>query len=294
MKQSKKYFRASSFFSPDFAFNIVKYSHSNCDFNERVRCRREFWKIIYVESGFGWKVVNDKKYQFKPGGIFLIHPDDSTTFIIESDKIEIYNILFMPQLLEPAINDLNDDFDFFTILHRNFHQEVEEERREMLYVLDSGRDIHLQIKALKKEFNAKQANFRNSIKLKLLDLLIQISRLSSKKIKRRRAAGVVLYIGHIINKHYAEDFDLGVLASRIGFDKSVLCRMFKAGNCTTITHALREKRLEVASRMLISTGKDISEICYECGFNDLSYFYKAFKVKTGLNPGDYRKKFGLY
>ncbi|MFA6715243.1 MAG: AraC family transcriptional regulator [Victivallales bacterium] len=293
MKISRKYFRAAQFFRPEFTFNIIRQVHYHGDYNDSIRCKREFWKIIYVESGSGWKIINDKKYILKPGCLFLIHPNDCTTFIIESEKIEIFNILFMPQLLEAEINKLSDDFDFFTILHPNFHQEIEETRREMLYILEA-RNIHSQIKNLEKEFNDKLPNFRNSIRFKLLDLLIQISRLSSKKVRKKTSFWVVSYIKHVIEKHYAEDFDLGVLAGKIGLNKSTLCRMFKTESRMTITEALRQRRLAAAKQMLTIGGKTITETCYDCGFNDLSYFYRVFKLETGLNPGGYQKKFGLY
>jgi AraC-like DNA-binding protein len=258
-----------------------------------VRCQREFWKIIYVESGSGLKVINSRKYPFKAGSIFLIHPEDNTTFIIDSEYIEIYNILFMPELIASAIGSLSDDFNFFSILHRSFHKEIPLEQRECLYVLESNTEIHRMVKNIEKESKAQLSNYRNAIIFKLLDLLIAVSRLGSKKLKKQRKSTVVHYVNHVIDTHYREDFDLEFLAEKVDLNKSYLCRLYRSTTGKTISHAIRDRRLAVAKAQLTNTRKTISEICYDCGFNDLSYFYRSFTANTGFNPGRYRKKFGL-
>jgi len=42
---------------------------------------------------------------------------------------------------------------------------------------------------------------------------------------------------------------------------------------------------------LVQTDKPISEISFDCGFGDVSHFYKTFKQKMHLSPLNYRKKF---
>jgi AraC-like DNA-binding protein len=43
--------------------------------------------------------------------------------------------------------------------------------------------------------------------------------------------------------------------------------------------------------MLVDTAKNISEICYECGFNNLSNFNRTFKAKRHYTPRDFRAMF---
>jgi AraC-like DNA-binding protein len=294
MKSQKKYFRSLLFFKPDFPFSIIRNKHAPNDYDDSVRCNREFWKIIYINEGHGWKVINSKKYPLKAGSIFLIHPDDTTTFNVESDYIDIYNIIFMPEFIDSIIKDLSDDFNFFSIFHNNFYQEIAPEEREWLYVLQTDKAISLIVKDIEREYENQAPNYRNAIKFRLLDLLIHISRLSIKKVKLHRKSSLIHFINHIIERHYAEEFDFDYLAAEMGLTKSHICRVYRLSTDTTISQVLREKRISVAKDRLLKTNKTISEICYECGFNDLSYFYRTFKKSTGLNPGHYRKQLGLY
>jgi AraC-like DNA-binding protein len=43
--------------------------------------------------------------------------------------------------------------------------------------------------------------------------------------------------------------------------------------------------------MLVDSSKNISEICYECGFNNLSNFNRTFKMKRNYTPRDFRAMF---
>ncbi|MBR3500042.1 MAG: helix-turn-helix domain-containing protein, partial [Bacteroidales bacterium] len=52
-----------------------------------------------------------------------------------------------------------------------------------------------------------------------------------------------------------------------------------------------ETRLGAASRALVDTSQTISEICYNCGFNNLSNFNRTFKSKRGVTPRDFRMNY---
>jgi len=43
--------------------------------------------------------------------------------------------------------------------------------------------------------------------------------------------------------------------------------------------------------MIIETEHTISEISYECGFNNISNFNRVFRERIGTTPSDYRRKF---
>jgi AraC-like DNA-binding protein len=282
------FFPARKFFFSEFPFSIRRMRHTPDDYDESVRCRREFWKIIYVISGHGKKIINERSYPLEPGSLFVIHPDDATTFRIESEAIEIYNIVFMPELISAGLNELKNDFDFFSIFGRDFHS-PDPSYRELLYVLDSRRETGNLINKLEKEYRLEAPNYRNMIKLYLQALLINISRLSAGKIARKRKDGAVQYIEHLINEHFREDLTLELLAEKVGMSGNHLCRIFKEHYHCTITERLLERRLTCAAAMLRNDALTVTEICFECGFNNLSYFYRAFNNKFGMPPRKFRK-----
>ncbi|MCG8579779.1 MAG: helix-turn-helix transcriptional regulator, partial [Bacteroidales bacterium] len=54
---------------------------------------------------------------------------------------------------------------------------------------------------------------------------------------------------------------------------------------------VNEIRLGYATRWLIESNKSISEICFECGFNNISNFNRAFKKRQGCTPSEFRVNF---
>ena len=56
---------------------------------------------------------------------------------------------------------------------------------------------------------------------------------------------------------------------------------------TTPIEYLNYYRIEIACEQLIITNKNITDIAYDCGFNDVSYFTKVFKKYKDTVPSKY-------
>jgi AraC-like DNA-binding protein len=56
-------------------------------------------------------------------------------------------------------------------------------------------------------------------------------------------------------------------------------------------NSLLEIRLGHATRMLIETTQSVSEIAYDCGFNNISNFNRLFKKKKGCTPSVFRENY---
>lgn len=58
----------------------------------------------------------------------------------------------------------------------------------------------------------------------------------------------------------------------------------------TVTDFVNELRLNYAANLIKQSNLTMTDICYESGFLNLSWFYKLFKNKYGKSPADYRKE----
>ena len=93
-----------------------------------------------------------------------------------------------------------------------------------------------------------------------------------------------------IEQHYAEDISLAVLTRQAVCSESVLLRDFRKVTGMPPMRYVLSLRLEKAAALLLSTEMKSAEIAVQCGFNDISYFTRAFRSKTGLAPQAYRKQ----
>ena len=91
--------------------------------------------------------------------------------------------------------------------------------------------------------------------------------------------------------HYAEDLRLEDLAALAGMAPSAFSRFFKQHTTRTLSDYIIDIRLGAAARMLVDTTSSIGEICYACGFNNLSNFNRMFKARRGYTPRDFRALF---
>jgi AraC-like DNA-binding protein len=87
------------------------------------------------------------------------------------------------------------------------------------------------------------------------------------------------------------DFSLDTVASIANLSKPAFCRYFKKRVNKTFMQFLNEIRVGQACRRLVNENCSVAEICYTCGFNNISYFIRQFKKITGFTPLSYRKKF---
>jgi AraC-like DNA-binding protein len=84
---------------------------------------------------------------------------------------------------------------------------------------------------------------------------------------------------------------LGDISARAGMGISTFCRVFKKRIGMSFVDYLHSIRINNAKKLLIQTHLYIDDICYECGFNNVSFFDRKFKEIAGMTPREYRKAF---
>ncbi|MBO5107584.1 MAG: helix-turn-helix domain-containing protein [Bacteroidales bacterium] len=110
---------------------------------------------------------------------------------------------------------------------------------------------------------------------------------TARSNESRRVEKVKQYI----NDHYAKPLKLADLAGLVGMSPVSFSRFFRQRTGRTLSDYIVDIRLGYAARMLVDSSKNISEICYESGFNNLSNFNRTFKSKRNYTPRDFRAMF---
>lgn len=104
-------------------------------------------------------------------------------------------------------------------------------------------------------------------------------------------SGRIQKVKQYVVDHYPEPLKLSDLAELVGMSPVAFSRFFHRRTGRTLSEYIVDIRLGHAARMLVDTAKNISEICYECGFNNLSNFNRTFKAKRHYTPRDFRAMF---
>ncbi len=87
-----------------------------------------------------------------------------------------------------------------------------------------------------------------------------------------------------------EDYDAPRVASSMAMSLSKLNRLFRRMYDTSLHAYVQEMRLEYAAALLIREDLSISETAVRSGYNNMSYFSKAFRERFGMSPKEYRER----
>lgn len=93
----------------------------------------------------------------------------------------------------------------------------------------------------------------------------------------------------IHNAMASENFGSAQLARELHLSESQLYRKLKALSGKSVALFIRFVRLQKAREEILTTNKQISEIAYDVGFSDPSWFSRAFREEFGYTPSDLRK-----
>ena len=91
----------------------------------------------------------------------------------------------------------------------------------------------------------------------------------------------------MIEEEYSTKLTLDEMAEACGMSPNYLSCKFKEITGQTPFEYLLAYRIDCACEMLLNDSENVTEVCYKCGFNDLSYFITVFKKIMGTSPKKY-------
>lgn len=91
-----------------------------------------------------------------------------------------------------------------------------------------------------------------------------------------------------VNANFKSHISLDEIADKVSMTVPAFCRYFKKVTGKTFTKLVNEYRVVHATKLLLESNMSITDICFECGFNNFSHFNKLFKEFTGKSASKYR------
>ena len=101
-------------------------------------------------------------------------------------------------------------------------------------------------------------------------------------------AGTINHVLTHIDRHLDHDLREAELAALCGRSPSAFSRLFRQRTGMNFVRYVNRLRLERACQLLMSSGRTVTDICFEVGFNNVSNFNRQFLAYKGVSPSQFR------
>lgn len=125
--------------------------------------------------------------------------------------------------------------------------------------------------------------------LQLIGILMEAGLMHQSPRSESQKITAIKTVLSYITEHYQEKLYVPDLASQVNMNEQYFCRFFKRSIGKTPIDYINDYRLNKVIRLLETGDAPVTEICLECGFNNMGNFQRLFKRKTGTTPLQYRK-----
>ena len=243
-------------------------------------------ELIFVKDGQGIVTVQSTRYEVACGDIVIIPMQ--TVHAIERKNnysMHYYNILFSLSVLDGA-DDICRKKYFDPMYHGEIHP--------MIYV-PNGCELNKLLSPLMTTLiEIRHNEYGNELLIKsalfaaihhIIAFSLPQSAKSVDTSNYDKLKKLLLYV----RQHYSERITVNTAAGICAYSCSHFMKIFKSMTGQSFTEYLIDFRLNIAASALSLTNSRIIDIALDCGFENLSYFSRAFCGKYGVTPSEYRK-----
>lgn len=256
--------------------------------NERIHSHTNF-EINLITHGSGRRIVGDNISGFEKGDLVLLGRDlphcwevldheknhESTCIvthftenILRSDFFNMPELESMYNLLASANRGIRFKINDISKVKETLSKMVNLEGLE--YYIHLLQIINLLLKVEDREYLSNPVNPNAPFSINL------------EKVNK---------VYEYVFQNIQEGIKLEEASAVLNMAPSSFCRYFKKKTDITFMEYVKSVRIGIAAKLLAETDKQITKICYECGYNNLANFNHYFKKSMGKTPTDYRKSF---
>jgi len=262
---------------------FIVLNHLSAKFDYPVHYHTDF-EINLVIDTYGKRVVGDSIEDFSTLDLVMIGPNIPHAWFGEvEENNHVVTIQFSDKLLN------------FPILEKRLFSNVKnllvESQRGLVFSERTQQIISEKILKLTKMQGFQTVLEFLSIlnELAVSDRRILVSnQFDSQLVVRTSKSRRIAMVCDYIERNYAKIINLSDVASLVNMSESAFSHFFKKRTNTSFKDYLTNVRISHACQLLTKTTYSVAEVCFACGFNNISNFIRIFKKKKGSTPSDYR------
>lgn len=237
--------------------------------------RHRFLKVVYVLAGSGGLRIEDREYAYEAGDLLVVPAGNRNR--LEDDPeapASVYVLCLSRRLL--AFDSAIESRLKPGRLPRSvaLAKRAEQRLRRLLFQQARGGE------------NAPIEMVAEA--LGLMSMLLESA--STESVSEASARDEVQRYVHGLNSRFFEATTLDAAAEQLGLSRRRFTQLFREVAGETWLDAVRRRAVEHAAWLLAESDASIASVAFECGFQDLSTFYRRFKAVHGCAPAEWRRR----
>lgn len=249
-------------------------------YNMHYHWHTEIEIIKIIEGSFSIK-LNEEVVKAKKNDIIFISPEMLHGGIPENC---VYECIVLDMNMFIKTNNICT----------NFLKDILSTKITINYDIYKNNDIKIYLNKIFDCMKQKQLGYEFLIQgyLYLIFGIILENNLYLKNInditKNKKRISQLKNVLEFIELEYSNLITLEDLANKMDLNPKYFTKIFTQMTGKPPIQYLNSYRIEMACNMLLTTDLSITDICLNCGFNDLSYFIRTFKKEKNISPKKFR------
>jgi AraC family transcriptional regulator, transcriptional activator of pobA len=248
--------------------------------------RHDFYQIFWMTSGAPSFNIDFDHFPIEPHTLVFVPPGAVHTFG-NQNPAEGFILSFQEDFFEQEGHSVNLFLECPALDPAQF--------RAVLAVPESSVErVETYCKRMFAEFNMKQEGYRAASAALLRLLFVEIRRClsdhSTPNPFRKYSALTARFLRRLNARPY-QVTTASEVAKFLGVSRSWLNQLVRQETAKNLTDHLRGRLILESKRLLAHSDLNISEIAYELGFDDASYFTRLFRQEQGVSPREFREHY---
>lgn len=277
--------------NPPIPFYIYHQYHNK--YNLYLHWHNEI-EIVYVEKGSLTFIVDTVPIKISEGQCIIISSGQLHSANCTDNDVSLHHaLLFDLNLLSSSSFDYCQNKYIDPLLNGEYRFPLIIDEKSQW-----GCDVIREVKEAIDVYDKKDFGWEMGIKASLYKILSFIAREDKFIVQKKNSISSKNYKVDIVKKalnyiqnHYNKKIYIENIANEVNMNPQYFCRFFKSNTGKTPVDFINQYRIEQAANILKTEDKKISEVCFEVGFDNFSYFIRKFKQYKNCTPSKYKDKF---
>lgn len=239
----------------------------------------DYFEIFLTLKGSLIHRVNGETQRLAEGSLVFVRDFDYHGYGHDTAPFEVANLAFTYETVMSLFEYLGSGFASKQLLDAPFPPMVTlspNDKNKLLAKLS--------------ELNAINFNDKQTLKTKMRTLLFEIFTKYFSDFAPTGETEIPFWIENCYEKmRQPANFILGLsrLYEIAGKSREHTTRCMKKYYGVSPTEYINDLRINYAANLLVSSNLSVTDICYECGFQNISWFYDLFRIKYGMTPKNF-------